>query len=625
MRTTATAHLAATETTVADEVTTSASGAYNLSLDPGDYVVCEVSKAAPPLWQQSQPANTACEAIDGLEPGGHAVSVQSGQQLDEGNFGNWRQGDAPGFKFNDLNRDGDRDLGEDGLEGWTIRAYEDDGDGTLAATETTVADEVTTSASGAYNLSLDPGDYVVCEVSKAAPPLWQQSQPANTACEAIDGLEPGGHAVSVQSGQQLDEGNFGNYIEETPDPTVTLDKKQQNLTTGGAPGPGLLAVELGDRIRYTVTVTASSTPVNDVQVADKLSRVATSGTIGLELQQADSRCAEPSGQPPVPGGTFLRCDLGDLSANEEVKLVIEAKVVDSRCTIVGTRNNDGNAEIGGTAGDDIICGAGGSDTSNAGTGNDTMYGNQPGLVDTTQLRNEAWIDLDGNDSATGDESAATVLAQPEPSDDGADTLVGELGNDTLLGQDEGDILRGGDGADVARGEAGADDINGDAGNDVLFGEADNDTLRGGTGSDRAFGGDGADTIVGQAGNDPELRGGDGADIINGDDGNDVLFGEADNDTLRGGTESDRAFGGDGADTIVGQAGNDPELRGGDGADIINGDDGNDVLFGEADNDTLRGGTESDRAFGGDGADTIVGQAGNAPGTAGRRRRGHHQR
>ena len=131
MRTTATAPCAATETTVADEVTTSASGAYNLSLDPGDYVVCEVSKAAPPLWQQSQPANTACEAIDGLEPGGHAVSVQSGQQLDEGNFGNWRQGNKPGLKFNDLNRDGDRDLGEDGLEGWTIRAYEDDGDGTL--------------------------------------------------------------------------------------------------------------------------------------------------------------------------------------------------------------------------------------------------------------------------------------------------------------------------------------------------------------------------------------------------------------------------------------------------------------------------------------------------------------
>ena len=89
-----------------------------------------------------------------------------------------------------------------------IRAYEDDGDGTLAAAEDTLADEATTNACGAYQLDLSPGTYVVCEATQ---PNWHQSAPANSACDAVDDLAPGGHPLTVESGTPIDERNFGNY------------------------------------------------------------------------------------------------------------------------------------------------------------------------------------------------------------------------------------------------------------------------------------------------------------------------------------------------------------------------------------------------------------------------------
>src|SRR2546426_7780858 len=46
------------------------------------------------------------------------------------------RGTKSGVKFNDLNANGVKDVGEPGLAGWTISAYTDgNGDGTLSATE----------------------------------------------------------------------------------------------------------------------------------------------------------------------------------------------------------------------------------------------------------------------------------------------------------------------------------------------------------------------------------------------------------------------------------------------------------------------------------------------------------
>ncbi len=121
--------------TIHDSDTTDSNGDYSLSLDPGDYVVCEVAQTG---WTQSAPANTNCAAGDAdLADGGHAeLGVTSGQQLTDNHFGNFQDATKTGTKFNDLDGDGTKDGGEPGLENWVIRAYEDDGDGALAGGET---------------------------------------------------------------------------------------------------------------------------------------------------------------------------------------------------------------------------------------------------------------------------------------------------------------------------------------------------------------------------------------------------------------------------------------------------------------------------------------------------------
>ena len=122
-------------------------------------------------------------------------------QLDTLRLGGFPQpGTKSGIKYEDDNADGDQDAGEDPLSGWVIRAYSDtNGDGVLQAGETTIADSDTTTATGAYELQLNPGNYVVCEVLQAN---WFQREPveANNRCAAIAGLGQDGYALAMTSG-----------------------------------------------------------------------------------------------------------------------------------------------------------------------------------------------------------------------------------------------------------------------------------------------------------------------------------------------------------------------------------------------------------------------------------------
>ena len=168
--------LQAGETTIADSDTTTATGAYELQLDPGKYVVCEVLQSG---WTQREPvsADDRCAAISGLGADGYAIDVTSGFTETGNDFGNFRSGTKSGIKYEDDNSDGNQDAGEDPLSGWVIRAYVDDnGDGTLQAGETTIADSDTTTGTGAYELQLDPGKYVVCEVLQSG---WTQREPVS--------------------------------------------------------------------------------------------------------------------------------------------------------------------------------------------------------------------------------------------------------------------------------------------------------------------------------------------------------------------------------------------------------------------------------------------------------------
>ncbi len=216
-----------------DSDTTGAGGAYTLTLDPGDYVVCEELQAS---WFQSAPAGSRCDLVVGAGDGGHAVTVTSGSSATGKDFGNYQQGTVTGLKFRDDNANGSNaaDPGDPGLAGWVVKAYADDGDGTLDATEAGAAavDSDTTGAGGAYTLTLDPGDYVVCEELQAS---WFQSAPAGSRCDLVVGAGDGGHAVTVTSGSSATGKDFGNYQQGT---VTGLKFRDDNANGSNAADPG---------------------------------------------------------------------------------------------------------------------------------------------------------------------------------------------------------------------------------------------------------------------------------------------------------------------------------------------------------------------------------------------------
>ncbi|MCW6050843.1 DUF4347 domain-containing protein [Lyngbya sp. CCAP 1446/10] len=153
---------------------------------------------------------------------------------------------------------------------------------------------------------------------------------------------------------------------------------------------------------------------------------------------------------------------------------------------------------------------------------------------------------------------------------GDDTIVGSAGSDSIFGLGGNDLIFGLQGGDY---------INGNTGNDTVYGGIDNDTLFGGKGFDLIFGDRSNDTIYGNRGNDS----------LSGDEGNDVLYGGKADDVMLGGAGDDVLFGDEGNDTLCGGDGNNT-LLGGSGDDVLFGGTGDDLLFGGIGNDTLIGGS-----------------------------------
>ncbi|MGH8928300.1 MAG: hypothetical protein ACRDWH_08110, partial [Acidimicrobiia bacterium] len=98
-----------------------------------------------------------------------------------------------GTKVHDRDSDGLFDANEEGLDGWTIKAF----NGT-----TEVASGLT-DADGDYELAVGPGTFTVCEVVKTepAPFSWGQTFPTGAGaadCSSVgSGLEPAGHSVTL--------------------------------------------------------------------------------------------------------------------------------------------------------------------------------------------------------------------------------------------------------------------------------------------------------------------------------------------------------------------------------------------------------------------------------------------
>jgi hypothetical protein len=101
-------------------------------------------------------------------------------------------GSIAGMKFNDLDGDGIRDVGEPGLAGWTIELT--DASGIPVAT-------TTTDANGKYLFTLLPdGTYTVSEVLQAG---WTQTVPTS-----------GTYTITIEQGADITDVDFGNTERE---------------------------------------------------------------------------------------------------------------------------------------------------------------------------------------------------------------------------------------------------------------------------------------------------------------------------------------------------------------------------------------------------------------------------
>jgi serine-aspartate repeat-containing protein C/D/E len=148
-----------------------------LNVPAGNYAIREVPIVG---WTCTTPASCSYNRIFA----GYGNSTGN-------DFGGYQAASASGTVFHDLDADGVRDAGENGLPGRTVYADLDD-DGELDPGEP----EATTNAAGVWAIgALSPGNYVV-----------RQLTPADWECSSPSGCS---YSVSLNSGQALTGRDFG--------------------------------------------------------------------------------------------------------------------------------------------------------------------------------------------------------------------------------------------------------------------------------------------------------------------------------------------------------------------------------------------------------------------------------
>ena len=144
---------------------------------------------------------------------------------------------------------------------------------------------------------------------------------------------------------------------------------------------------------------------------------------------------------------------------------------------------EGNDELRGGSGNDVIVDTSGNNRIHAGLGNDSV---------TTG---------NGNDQIWGEAGDDIIDAG-----DGNNTIDAGAGNDVVTTGSGQDAIDAGAGDDLVRAGAGNDNLQGGSGNDILLGGDGNDQLEGGAGRDLMIGGLGADRLFGNADDDLLIAG-----------------------------------------------------------------------------------------------------------------------
>jgi hypothetical protein len=164
---------------ISSSTVTNKQGSYLFAgLPAGTYTISEVQQ---PNWIQTYPATTTTAADF------YTVTVAAGQVVKKKDFGNFKLGAISGTVYNDKNGNGNKNSGDTGLAGWTVK---------LKGPNGTIA--TTTDAKGNYSFTgLTVGKYVLSEIAPVGQTGWKQT-------DAPD-------AIRVDSAIDSTQDDFGNY------------------------------------------------------------------------------------------------------------------------------------------------------------------------------------------------------------------------------------------------------------------------------------------------------------------------------------------------------------------------------------------------------------------------------
>lgn len=162
---------------------TNNNGKYSfVGIQQGTYTVKEDLQ---PGWTQTAPTP--------IPPGTHAITISAGERFTDKDFGNFKTGSISGVKYNDVNGNGIKDIGDLGIPGWTI---------TLTGPSGTVSK--VTGPNGEYKFDgLLIGTYTV---SETMPSGYIQTAPAVSTTGSATYIVP----IST-SGQDVPDQDFGNF------------------------------------------------------------------------------------------------------------------------------------------------------------------------------------------------------------------------------------------------------------------------------------------------------------------------------------------------------------------------------------------------------------------------------
>jgi protocatechuate 3,4-dioxygenase beta subunit len=186
--------------TVISTATTDANGNYSFTgLAAGSYTVAEVPQSG-----YVQTAPTA--------PGTYAVTLATGQTINDLNFGDFQTVTLSGMVYNDLGGSGTFASGDPGLSGWTVD---------LLNSSNQVVQTDTTDSHGNYTFpGVGPGSYTVQEVLQSG--YVQTSSPASyseriAGEQDVGGLSFGIFQLATFSGEVFNDlGGSGTFVSGDP-------------------------------------------------------------------------------------------------------------------------------------------------------------------------------------------------------------------------------------------------------------------------------------------------------------------------------------------------------------------------------------------------------------------------